>query len=119
MKRCCGCGPVRPPVTESWRRRFGKPQASRAVGQAVGHNPICIVVPCHRVLGRDGSLHGFAFGLDKKAALLKLEGVSPYIGQLGTRGPRRFTLGRKESLVISCPRYHVLSRAWPRWPWGA
>ena len=49
----------------------------QAVGQAVGKNPIALIVPCHRVLGRDGSLHGFAFGLAKKAALLKLEGVNP------------------------------------------
>jgi O-6-methylguanine DNA methyltransferase len=71
---------VQPGQTTSYgelAQAVGKPQASRAVGQAVGHNPICIVVPCHRVLGKDGSLHGFAFGLAKKAALLKLEGVRP------------------------------------------
>jgi len=58
-------------------RLVGRPLASRAVGQAVGKNPIALIIPCHRVLGRDGSLHGFAFGLAKKAALLKLEGVDP------------------------------------------
>jgi O-6-methylguanine DNA methyltransferase len=56
-------------------RAVGRPLASRAVGQAVGKNPVGLVIPCHRVLGKDGSLHGFAFGLAKKAALLKLEGV--------------------------------------------
>jgi methylated-DNA-[protein]-cysteine S-methyltransferase len=55
--------------------RIGKPAAVRAVGAAVGRNPIGILVPCHRVLGRDGSLTGYAGGLDKKIALLRLEGV--------------------------------------------
>jgi methylated-DNA-[protein]-cysteine S-methyltransferase len=52
---------------------IGKPQASRAVGAAVGRNPLSIVVPCHRVVGTDGSLTGYAGGLDRKTALLKLE----------------------------------------------
>jgi methylated-DNA-[protein]-cysteine S-methyltransferase len=45
------------------------------VGAAVGRNPIGIFVPCHRVLGKDGSLTGYAGGLDKKMALLRLEGA--------------------------------------------
>jgi methylated-DNA-[protein]-cysteine S-methyltransferase len=55
--------------------KIGKPAAVRAVGAAVGRNPIGILVPCHRVLGQDGSLTGYAGGLDKKVALLRLEGV--------------------------------------------
>ena len=51
----------------------GRPQAMRAVGAAVGRNPISIVVPCHRVLGSDGSLTGYAGGLDRKRALLQFE----------------------------------------------
>jgi methylated-DNA-[protein]-cysteine S-methyltransferase len=51
--------------------------AAQAVGGAVGHNPISIVIPCHRVLGADGSLTGYGGGLDKKIALLKLEGILP------------------------------------------
>jgi len=51
------------------------PSAVRAVGAAVGRNPLSIVVPCHRVLGRDGDLTGYAGGLDRKTALLELEGV--------------------------------------------
>ena len=47
--------------------------SAQAVGSAVGHNPISIIIPCHRVVGADGSLTGYAGGLDKKAALLKLE----------------------------------------------
>lgn len=48
-------------------------KSAQAVGGAVGHNPISIVVPCHRVLGADGSLTGYAGGVDKKARLLELE----------------------------------------------
>jgi methylated-DNA-[protein]-cysteine S-methyltransferase len=56
-------------------REIGKPDMARAVGQAVGANPIPIVVPCHRVVASDGSLTGFGGGLRAKAALLKLEGI--------------------------------------------
>ncbi len=52
---------------------IGRPAAVRAVGAAVGRNPISIIVPCHRVLGADGSLTGYAGGLQRKAALLALE----------------------------------------------
>ncbi|MNQ62441.1 Methylated-DNA--protein-cysteine methyltransferase [compost metagenome] len=55
--------------------RIGKPKSVRAVGTANGANPIAIVIPCHRVIGRDGSLTGYAGGLSRKAQLLKLEGV--------------------------------------------
>jgi len=54
--------------------RLAAPKASRAVGAATGHNPICIVVPCHRVIGKNGKLTGFAGGLKNKEFLLKLEG---------------------------------------------
>lgn len=56
-------------------RRIGKPTAVRAVGAAVGRNPVSIIVPCHRVMGADGSLTGYAGGLHRKIALLKLEGA--------------------------------------------
>lgn len=52
---------------------LGKPQASQAVGQAVGANPVAIVVPCHRIVGHDGALTGYAGGVDRKATLLQLE----------------------------------------------
>ncbi|MDW5442837.1 methylated-DNA--[protein]-cysteine S-methyltransferase [Polaromonas sp. SM01] len=55
--------------------RIGKPAAVRAVGAAVGRNPVSIIVPCHRVMGAKGALTGYAGGLDRKAALLTLEGV--------------------------------------------
>lgn len=53
-------------------RRIGC-RSAQAVGQAVGKNPIAIIVPCHRVIGSDGSLTGYAYGLEKKQYLLKLE----------------------------------------------
>lgn len=56
-------------------RAIGKPQAARAVGAANGRNPLPIVVPCHRVIGSDGSLTGFGGGTDVKRALLQLEGI--------------------------------------------
>ena len=55
-------------------RELGQPGAARAVGQALGANPMPIVIPCHRVIGSDGKLHGYAGGLAKKAFLLNLEG---------------------------------------------
>ena len=55
---------------------MGNPHAVRAVGAAVGRNPVSIIVPCHRVLGSDGALTGYAGGLHRKTALLTLEGVA-------------------------------------------
>jgi len=54
-------------------QRLGRPMATRAVGGAVGRNPISVVVPCHRVVGASGALTGYAGGLDRKRALLALE----------------------------------------------
>jgi len=58
-------------------RRIGRPAAVRAVGRANHDNPIGVIVPCHRVIGADGSLTGYGGGLDMKRALLELEGVLP------------------------------------------
>ncbi len=66
--------------TESYgdlARRIDHPKAVRAVGRANGANPIPIVVPCHRVVGADGSLTGYAGGVDRKRWLLEHEGVRP------------------------------------------
>lgn len=57
--------------------RIGKPNAVRAVGRALGKNPLPIIVPCHRVIGSNGSLCGFNGGLEMKRNLLRLEGLSP------------------------------------------
>ena len=54
---------------------LGVPSASRAVGAAVGRNPVSIIVPCHRVVGSSGALTGYAGGLDRKRTLLELEGA--------------------------------------------
>jgi len=55
--------------------RIGRPGAARAVGAANGRNPIALIVPCHRVIGADGALTGYAYGVDRKRTLLELEGV--------------------------------------------
>ena len=66
---------------------IGRPRAARAVGAAVGRNPLGIIVPCHRVLGTGGALTGYAGGLPRKVALLQLEGAAfspnPTSGQPG------------------------------------
>ena len=62
--------------TRSYRdlaKKLGNPKATRAVGAANGRNPISIIVPCHRVIGSNGKLRGFAGGLETKARLLELE----------------------------------------------
>jgi methylated-DNA-[protein]-cysteine S-methyltransferase len=59
------------------RRLGGDATLARAVGRAVAHNPLSIIIPCHRVLGHDGALTGYAGGLDRKRFLLDLEGALP------------------------------------------
>lgn len=68
------------PFGQTWSyaqlaRHIGNPKAVRAVGTANGRNPISIIVPCHRVIGAEGSLVGYGGGLDKKTFLLQLEKV--------------------------------------------
>ncbi|HEY5342058.1 MAG TPA: methylated-DNA--[protein]-cysteine S-methyltransferase [Solirubrobacteraceae bacterium] len=63
-------------------RRVGQPGAARAVGTANGRNPIAVIVPCHRVIGADGSLTGYGGGLERKRLLLELERGQ---GRLGSR----------------------------------
>ena len=63
-------------IAQEAAARMGRPSMSgQAVGNAVGHNPISIIIPCHRVVGSNGSLTGYAGGIEKKIRLLKLEGV--------------------------------------------
>ncbi len=57
-------------------RRAGSPGSARAAGAATGRNPLGIIVPCHRIMGSDGSLTGYAGGLQRKRALLELEGAT-------------------------------------------
>ena len=61
--------------------RIGNPKSVRAVGAANGSNPISVIVPCHRVIGADGSLTGFGGGLDLKRSLLEFEGVLLAVGE--------------------------------------
>lgn len=69
--------------------RLGNRRLARRVGQAVGRNPISVLIPCHRVIGADGSLAGYAGGLERKQWLLELEGWAPlHLGlplRVGTR----------------------------------
>ena len=67
-------------------RRLGDPLLTRAVGTANGANPISIIIPCHRVIGADGSLTGYAGGLELKRQLLALEGGRAALFQGWTRG---------------------------------
>ena len=72
------------PYGETWSygqlaRHIGKPQAMRAVGAANGRNPIPVIIPCHRVIGADGSLTGFGGGLPIKKQLLALERGEPVL----------------------------------------
>ena len=59
---------------------IGRPRAARAVGAANGQNPISIVVPCHRLVGSNGALTGYGWGVDRKRSLLELEGADPSAG---------------------------------------
>lgn len=77
-------------------RRIGKPSSVRAVAAAIGRNPLSIIVPCHRVIGRDGSLTGYAGGLQRKAALLALEAHDAG------------TLNQQPAFV----RYAIIERLW-------
>lgn len=64
-------------IAKTLARKTNKEKISaRAVGNAVGHNPISIIIPCHRVIGANGKITGYAGGIDKKTALLKLEGIN-------------------------------------------
>ena len=75
--------------TATYGALLGGGMSAQAVGGAVGHNPVSIIVPCHRVVGANGSLTGYAGGIDKKIRLLALEGVD--VG--------RMTIPRKETAI--------------------
>ena len=71
-----GCTATYGELAEKYAKRRGISRMSaQAVGGAVGHNKLSVIVPCHRVVGYDGSLTGYAGGIEKKKALLRLEGV--------------------------------------------
>ena len=68
--------PGQPATYGALAQRLGRASAARALGAAVGRNPISVLVPCHRVVGADGSLTGYAGGRERKQALLTLEGAA-------------------------------------------
>jgi methylated-DNA-[protein]-cysteine S-methyltransferase len=75
---------------------LGSAKAVRAVGSAVGRNPVSVIVPCHRVVGSDGSLTGYAGGVDRKRALLELE--RPLARDRDTRALRQAQCERNSSI---------------------
>lgn len=77
----CGQTTTYGALAQALARGSGKRACAQAVGGAVGRNPVSILIPCHRVLGKDGSLTGYAGGTEKKAALLRLEGVKGFCAQ--------------------------------------
>jgi methylated-DNA-[protein]-cysteine S-methyltransferase len=79
-------------------RAAGRPGAARAVGRACGRNPIPVIVPCHRVVGADGSLTGFTGGLRLKESLLEIEGWSPAAPHANA-GRRRADTAHKERML--------------------
>jgi len=79
-------------------RALGRPQAMRAVGAAVGRNPLGIIIPCHRVLGSDGALTGYAGGLERKVDLLRREGLGATAPQRQARVAASFATRNQEAL---------------------
>lgn len=74
-QRLCAIPPGETATYGAVAGAVGRPRAARATGAAIGRNPLAVVVPCHRVIGADGSLTGFASGLDRKRWLLTHEGA--------------------------------------------
>ena len=72
-------------------KALGRPRAYRAVGTGVGHNPLSLVVPCHRVIAADGSLSGYAGGVDRKRKILQMEYRVARDRGLGSHQPNLFT----------------------------
>ena len=85
--------------------------SAQAVGGAVGHNVISIIIPCHRVVGTNGSLTGYAGGIDKKAALLRLEMKMTRYEMQQMKNPNLFPMGRGSDfscVVEHCPQHSNL-----------
>ncbi|MFL6660754.1 MAG: methylated-DNA--[protein]-cysteine S-methyltransferase [Rhizobacter sp.] len=82
-------------------RRVGRAAAVRAVGAAVGMNPVSIIVPCHRVIGSNGALTGYAGGLHRKVALLRLEAGHGGVHAPGTQGRLDATWAEPGPLSVS------------------
>jgi methylated-DNA-[protein]-cysteine S-methyltransferase len=89
--------------TYGWvAREIGQPRALRAVGRALGRNPIPFIIPCHRVVGSGGSLTGYAFGLALKERVLRAEGVDPDELRAAARRGERFR-GSRTTRIFCLP----------------
>ena len=85
--------------TYGWvAREIGQPTALRAVGRALGRNPIPFIIPCHRVVGSSGRLTGYAFGLPMKERVLRSEGIDPAELQAAARRGERFRGSRTTNI---------------------
>ena len=106
--------------TYAWvAREIARPRALRAVGRALGRNPIPFIIPCHRVIGSSGSLTGYAFGLPLKRRVLLLEGLDPAELSALERGGARYvgSLARGEFCFRTCReagRFAGADRVWFR-----
>jgi O-6-methylguanine DNA methyltransferase len=92
---------------------LGQPAAVRAVGAALGRNPVPVLIPCHRVVGSDGRLTGYAWGVGYKRSLLAAEGADPdELERLGRRGTR--FLGSDTTRIYCYPTCHHARRVTDR-----
>jgi O-6-methylguanine DNA methyltransferase len=88
---------------------IGRPRAVRAVGSALGRNPVTVLIPCHRVIRSDGSIGNYGGGLARKEALLRAEGVDlEELGELGAAGVRY--LGSATTGIVCLPSCHRARR---------
>ena len=99
--------------TYGWvAREIGQPRAVRAVGRALGRNPIPFIIPCHRVVGSGGSLTGYAFGLPMKERVLRAEGVDPDELRAAARRGERFR-GSRTTRIFCLPTCRNARRIQP------
>lgn len=100
--------------TYAWvAREIGRPRATRAVGRALGRNPIPFIIPCHRVIGGGGSLTGYAFGVPLKRRVLELEGLDPAELEAAARRGERFR-GSRTTRIFCFPSCRHARRIAPR-----
>lgn len=100
--------------TYAWvAREIGHPRATRAVGRALGRNPIPFIIPCHRVVGGGGNLTGYAFGLPLKRRVLELEGLDPVELEAAARRGERYR-GSRTTRIFCFPSCRHARRIAPR-----
>jgi O-6-methylguanine DNA methyltransferase len=100
--------------TYGWiARELGRPRAARGVGSALHHNPLPFLIPCHRVVGSDGLLRGYAFGLDTKRRVLEAEGLDVEGQESAARRGERFR-GSATTRIFCFPSCHQARRIRPQ-----